>query len=220
MRLSPIVFVLGSVLMACATTPQQPKVDASGLVRIESTGPGQLFSHPTRSIDHYDDILVGDVFLESRENPFSDLEMQKLRMRAYDIVVHEIPAAGQLAATGPGPCTVKLDVRLADLEFPKPGSKSGGATTAMLEFRDSLTGDPIVRYQQHRELSVSTNIGTEESSDLARLGRTLEIVADDVRVRLRDALPLNTTNARAGLGCKGVIGKVRAQNKAGKTAVQ
>jgi hypothetical protein len=189
-------------------------VDASGLVRIESSGPGRLFAHPTRSIDHYDDILVGDVFLESKEKPFSEQDMQRLRMNAYQIVVKEIPAAGQLAARGPGPCTVKLDVRLADLEFPKPGSRANGATTVMLEFRDSLSGDPVVRYEQHRELSVS--LGTEQASELDRLGRTLEIVADDVRVNLRDALPLNATGARADQGCKGTIGQVRKMTKEGK----
>jgi len=213
MRLSPIVLVLGSLVAVACATPE-PKTDPSGLVRIQSTGPGRLLAHPTRSIDNYDDILVGDVFLDSKEHPFSEQDMQLLRMRAYQIVVSEIPAAGQLAARGPGPCTVKLDVRLSDIEFPKPGSRAPGSTTAMLEFRDSLNGDPVVRYQERRELSVS--LGAEHGSNLERLGRTLEIVADDVRVNLRDALPLGSTAARADQGCKGTIGMVRKQSKEAK----
>lgn len=217
MRRSPILLALGLFLaVGCATS--EPQIDSSGLVRISSKEsarePGRLFAHPSRSIDDYDDILVREVGLSyaPKQEPLSDMDMQRLRSMTYEIVARQIPAAGQLAVNKPGPCTVQLGVQLTALVFAKPGSRENGDTTIIIEFRDSLTGDPVVRYEQHRELS--TGLSTQEGgADLERLGKTLEIVAEDMRLRFRDVLPLNATGARAGQGCKGVIGQVRKQAK-------
>ena len=131
-------------------------------------------------------------------------------MGVYEIVGRQIPAAGQLAVDKPGPCTVTLAVQLASLEW--PGARKNGATTVILEFCDSMNDEPIVHYEQHRELSIGVASATG-GPDLRRLASTLEIVAEDVRLRLRDVLPLNRTGARADEGCKGTIGEVRKQSK-------
>jgi len=195
--------------VACATGDAAPKVDSAGLVRISSKEPGDLFAHPSRSMDDYDNFLLGDVIVgySPQQQPLSELDTQRLRMSAYEIVTTQIPAAGQLAVSQPGPCTVKLDVALSDLEFPK-GRDNGSATVTMV-FRDSLSGDPLVRYAQHRELALGSS--QEGRPDLARLQSTLELVAVDMRQHFRFALPLSGTGARADRGCKGVIGAVRKQ---------
>jgi len=198
------------LLIDCATEKSQ--TIPGGLVRLSSWEPGSLYSHPSRSIDDYDDILVGDVNLSYAPNQqaLSDADAQRLRMGVFEIVGRQIPAAGQLAVAKPGPCTVKLQVQLSQLEW--PAAKKNGSTTVVLEFRDSMNDDPIVRYEQHRELSIgpATPAG---GPDLKRLASTLEIVAEDVRLRLRDVLPLNRTGARADEGCKGRIGEVRKKAK-------
>jgi hypothetical protein len=211
MRPSRIVSALGVLLwLGCATT-EPPKVDSAGLVRVSGWKPGELYAHPARSIDDYDDILVGDMVITYAPNqtPLSAEDTQRLKTMVYDIVTRQIAAGGQLAASGAGPCTVKLGVELADLEFPKPGSRATGSTTVNLVFFDSQTGDPMVRYGQHRDLTLASGEGQE----LQRVKGTLEIVAEDVRLRLRDALPLNQTGARSAKGCKGVIGMVRQKTK-------
>jgi hypothetical protein len=199
------------MVVAC-TTPDTPKVDASGMVRISSKEPGDLFAHPARSMDDYDNFLLGDVTVSysPQQQPLSELDTQRLRMSTYEIVTTQIPAAGQLGVSQPGPCTVKLEVALSDLEFPQEGSKKNGSTTVTLLFRDSLSGDPLVRYAQHRELALG---GSGASGpDLTRLQSTLELVAVDMREHFRYALPLREgTGARADRGCKGVIGAVRKQ---------
>jgi hypothetical protein len=213
MRTSVIVLVLGSFLVGGCATNSEPKVDAAGLVRVTSWKPGTLYAHPSRSIDDYDNILVGDVDVAyaPKQQPLSEQDMQRLRMKTYQAIVTEIPAAGQLAARGPGPCTVELDVQLASLELPKKGSRGSGETTVILEFRDSRNRDPIVRYEQHRELAIG--LSSSDEPDIEGIRSTLEIAANDVRRRLRDALPLNATGARSDQGCKGVIGQVRKQAK-------
>jgi hypothetical protein len=214
MRLSPILSSFGlACLVGCASPepPAEPTVDASGLVRIPSK-PGNLYAHPSSSIDDYDDILLGDVKVSyaPQQQPLSEPDTYRLRTIAYDIVTRQIPAAGQLAAAKAGPCTVELGVQLSDIEFAKAGAREDGGTTISLDFRDSVTGNPIVRYGQHRELESQSGASTP---DLERLKENLEVVATDLRVNFRDALPLNASGARSAQGCKGTIGEVRKASK-------
>jgi hypothetical protein len=215
MRRFSTFIVLSALLgMGCATpepaASPEPEVDASGLVRVaRGDGPGKMFAHPTRSIDHYDDILVGKIAVTYApgEPPLSMGDAQRLRMKTYDVVTLQIPAVGQLLAGDSGPCTVELGVELAALDLPSPGSREKGATTVILEFHDSVTGDPLVKYVQHRQLDIPTS--TREETDLEQLGTELAAVAKDVRERLRDSLPLSAANARADQGCKGLVGQAR-----------
>ena len=215
MRL-PVIFLSVGLLVStgCTSPPPEPQVDASGLVRVTSWKAGGLYAHPQRSIDDYDDILIGDVGFSyaPKQQPLSRDDELRVRSMVYGAVVRQIPAAGQLAASKAGPCTVKLGVQLSQLELPEAGSRSNGATTVALEFADSTTGDSIVHYQQHRDLGVGAP-PAGGGPDLERLGATLELVAEDVRLRLRDGLPLSGTAARADQGCKGTIGEVRKQTK-------
>jgi hypothetical protein len=206
--LAPVVSI-GLAAGGCATGGSAPQVDSSGLVRIDSKEPGDLFAHPSRSMDDYDNFLLGDVSVDyaPAQTPLSELDTQRLRMSTYEIVTTQIPAAGQLGVSQPGPCTVKLEVKLSKLQLPKQGSKSNGSTTVTLLFSDSLSGDPLVRYAQQRELALGA--GGPNGPELMRLQSTLEIVAVDMREHFRYALPLNGTGARADRGCKGTIGAVR-----------
>jgi hypothetical protein len=207
----PIRFPLALVcllVLGCATS-RAPKVDAAGLVRIETKEPGDLFAHTARSMDDYDNILLGDVSVtySPQQAPLSEQDTQRLRMSAYEIVTTQIPAAGQLSVNKPGPCTVKLEVQIADLEFPAEGRRGSGSATMTMLFKDSLSGDALVRYSQHRDLA----LGSVADPNLKRLQSTLEIVAVDMRSHFRTALPLNATGARKDAGCKGVIGAVRKE---------
>ena len=218
MRGLAILVASGALLaMGCATgehaSPEiEPATDPSGLVLIPTPDdPGSMYHHPTNAIDHYDDILVDeiDVTYGPGQRPLSKGDSQRLRMKAYDVVTRQIPAVGQLLAGDAGPCTVELGVQLAALELPTPGSREKGSTTVILEFHDSVTGDPLVKFVEHRELDIPTS--TREGADLERLGTVLADMAREVRERLRDDLPLSDTNARAAQGCKGTIGQARKQ---------
>ena len=221
MRQSRTLLTLVSLFCLLAlgcTTDGTPAVDAAGLVRIKSPEPGDLYAHATRSMDDYDDILLGDVAVaySADQEPLSELDTQRLRMSAYEIVTTQIPAAGQLSANKPGPCTVKLEVQISDLEFPEAGSRGNGSAAVTMLFKDSLSGDPLVRYAQQRELALGS--ANEGRPDLKRLQSTLEIVAVDMRSHFRYALPLNATGARKDQGCKGVIGAVRKQAREARAA--
>src|SRR5687767_11343282 len=171
MRPTRFLLVLASpvCLLAVGCNTPTPRVDAAGLVRIKSPEPGDLFAHATRSMDDYDDILLGDVAVtySPDQEPLSELDTQRLRMSAYEIVTTQIPAAGQLSASQPGPCTVKLEVQISDLEFPEAGSRGNGSANVTMLFKDSLSGDPLVRYAQRRDLALG---GAQDGRpDLKRL---------------------------------------------------
>ena len=102
MRLSLFILVLGFFLaIGCATdpktkTPTQPEVDASGLVRIASKEPGDLFAHPSRSIDDYDDILLSDVNISygAAQKPLSEDDVLRVRSMAHSVVMIRFPPPG------------------------------------------------------------------------------------------------------------------------------
>ena len=88
-----------ALLVACATGQSAPKVDSAGLVRIDSKEPGDLFAHPARSMDDYDNFLLGDVNVgySADQQPLSELDTQRLRMATYEIVTTQIPPPGSSA---------------------------------------------------------------------------------------------------------------------------
>jgi hypothetical protein len=217
MRLSPITIAFAVLLAAgCASRP--PKTDSSGLVRVPSWRGGNLFAHPTRSIDDYDDIWLAEVGIQYAEEqePLAESDEQAIRKLVYDIALEEVPVAKQLGAREAGSCTLKMGVHLAALAFPRPGftgPRNRGAAVVIFEFRDSLTNEPLVRYGQRRELTNATR-KTDGGPDVERLTEILHDVLADVRTAMRDSLPVNRTGARAAEGCHGVIGDVRTKARA------
>jgi hypothetical protein len=159
-------------------------------------------------MDDYDNFLLGDVNVaySPRQQPLSELDTQRLRMSTYEIVTTQIPAAGQLGVTQPGPCTVKLEVELSDLEFPQKGSRR----TAPPRSRCcSVIRSPEIRWCAMRSTASWRSGARGGWAGSPRLQSTLEIVAVDMREHFRYALPLKGTGGRADRGCKGVIGAVR-----------
>jgi hypothetical protein len=129
----------------------------------------------------------------------------------YAIALEQVPAAWQQGFHQAGPCTLKMGVHLAALGFPRPGFtglRNRGSAVVILELRDSQTNEPLVRYGQRRELATGGRT-TDGTPDLDRLEGTLREVLHEVRLALQKSLVVNPTGARAGLGCKGVVGEVR-----------
>ena len=104
MRLSRVILAFGSLLAIGCSTPGKPQMDANGLVHVPSSDPGDLYAHPTRSIDDYDDFLVGEVAVSygPKQEPLNADDAQRVRTMVYEIVMRQIPALGQLAVREPG----------------------------------------------------------------------------------------------------------------------
>ncbi|HKA16541.1 MAG TPA: hypothetical protein VKH41_16075 [Myxococcota bacterium] len=200
---------LGALLFGCAS--REPQRDSSGLVKVVSRKPGNLFVHPSRSIDDYDDVWISEVGIAyaPKQPPMSEEDAKAVGKMVHDLASEKFPVVGQLAVPGPGPCTLTLGVHLVALEFPHAGAHNNGSGTIVLEFQDAQTGDPLVRYGQRRELGTRT-ASKKIGPDLERIEQTVESVLEDVGQRLRD-VPVKQTGALAGRGCSGKIGAVRRQ---------
>lgn len=219
MRLSSLPLVVVALLaIGCAPSPEPPQRDAAGLVRISSWKPGNLFAHPSLSIDDYDDIwlaAIGIQYAEGQE-PLAEPDERRVRTMVADSVLEEFSLARRLAARQPGPCTLQLGVHLAALSFPRPGltgPRNRGSAVMVSELRDSQAGEPVVRYGQRRELA-SASRRAPEKPDLDQLGATLRGVLRDLDVAMGKSLAVNATGARASQGCKGVIGETRKEASA------
>lgn len=211
MRHFRVSLVVGALLaIGCAST--QPQRDSSGLVRVESWKAGNLFSHPSLSIDDYDDIWLAAIGIQYAEGqkPLAEPDEQSVRKVVFDTVLEEVPVAAQLGVRQAGPCTLKMGVHLAALALPRPftGPQNRASAVVVFELRDSQTDEPLVRYGQRRELARAAR-RTEGGLDLEQLGETLRTALDNVNMAMRDSLPVNPTGARAAQGCKGAIGDVR-----------
>jgi hypothetical protein len=214
---SPITIALGMLLAAgCASGP--PKTDSSGLVRVPSWRGGNLFAHPTLSIDDYDAIWLAEVGIQYAEEqePVAESDELAIRKMVYDAALAEVPTVQQLGVREAGPCTLKVGVHLAALAFPRPGftgPRNRGAAVVIFELRDSQTDEPLMRYGQRRELNSATR-KTDGEPDLERLAEIVHDVLGDAGMALRDSLPVNPTGARAAQGCQSAIGNVRRHAKA------
>jgi hypothetical protein len=191
---------------------RKPERSADGLVRIASWV-GNLFAHPERSIDDYDDIWVAEIGLQYGvdQPPLEEVDARRLRKMIYDIARQHLPSASRLAVRGAGPCTLKLGVHLAslDLHWNAAGARGLGGAIVVFEFRDSQSNVPIVRYGERRTLDFGAQRASNEV-DFDRLETSLRTAIDDVSLNLRDELPVNPTDARKGLGCQGTVGNARA----------
>jgi len=207
-----------AALLAIGCAPAQPKRDPSGLVLVESWKQGNLFSHPSLSIDDYDDIWLAAIGIQYAEGqkPLAEPDEQSVRKVVYDTVLEKVPIAAQLGVRQAGPCTLKMGVHLAALALPRPfkGSQNRASAVVVFELRDSQADEPLVRYGQRRELARAAR-RTEGGLDLEQLAEALHAALDDVNTAIRDAMPVNATGARAAQGCKGAIGDVRGQAKSG-----
>jgi hypothetical protein len=218
MRHFRVPLVVAALLaIGCASTTEQ-QADSSGLVRVKSWKSGNLFSHPSLSIDDYDDIWLAAIGIQYAEGqkPLAEPDEQSVRKVVFDTVLEEVPIATQLGVRQAGPCTLKMGVHLAALALPRPftGRQNRPSAVVVFELRDSQTDEPLVRYGQRRELARAAR-RTEGGLDPEQLEEAMRAALDDVNTAIRDAVPVNATGARAAQGCKGAIGDVRGQAKSG-----
>lgn len=211
-RMRPLAVALAA--LGCASMPE-PERSPDGLVRVPSRKPGTLFAKPDHNIGDYDNFLVAEIGLAyaAGQKPLSAQDESRVHQMMADALSSNIRANAFEVVSEPGPCTLRIGFYLTGLEFYESavqGSQktfvhSYGAVTVVLELRDSLTNQPLVRFGQRRRLGSGEQEGRVEP-DLDRIGRALRAMLADVGDSLQDVLPV-TTAARAERGCEGRVGR-------------
>lgn len=203
-----IVLALG-----CASTEtktpkaeQKPIVTSDGLVQVVSTPRSRLWVKPDHYIGRYDDILIKQIGFDygRGQEPLDEQEEEEIGKMLVDAVTSFTESGHIGRADEPGPCVVSLSLGLRDLYVHTsnlhPSDTSGsnvsyvgsfGAATMVVEFRDSLTDTPLVRYMSHRGLGEGGSGGRRDAG-LKRLGRALGKMVTNMTTELQEIVP-NTT---------------------------
>jgi hypothetical protein len=178
------------------------ELTSDGMQIINSTRRKHLWVRPDHHIGRYDNVLVAGIGFayqkgQQRLNPEQESELGEMLVRAI----------GQITEGGPvgqseekGPCVVALQVGLRDIVLHITKKQSGssisfvssfGSATMIVEFRDSITDLPLVRYAVNRGLGGGPGTG-QVGANLDRLGETLGQMVTDMTTELQTIVPSTT----------------------------
>jgi hypothetical protein len=182
---------------------------SDGLELARSTKRSVLWVKPDHHLGRYDDVIVqvaGFLYASGQEPLDAAQEKEVGEMLATTLAA--ITAEGPVGLTKtPGPCVVVVNVGLKDLRLhtaDESGSSTSfvssfGSATLVVEFRDSLTDTPLVRFMAARGLGGGPGTG-QTGANLPRLGRTLGEIVTEMVDELAKIVP--STTAKQAHECK------------------
>jgi hypothetical protein len=203
--------------LACADGPRlrEPEVTEDGLVQVSDKTRSRLWVRPDHHIGRYDQILIKGIGFDyskgqERLEENQEAEIGKMLSSAMGAFTESGPVS---RATEEGPCVVAVVLGLKDLRFHTSGGAgsnvsyvtSFGSATMIVEFRDSLTDQPLLRYAANRGLGDGPASG-QRGADLKRLGRALGDMVTDMTNELQQIVP--TTTVRRQTECHDGIYKL------------
>jgi hypothetical protein len=201
LRVAILVGLVGCAGAASVQETDPPKVTSDGLVEVSRTRSSGLWVKSDHHLGRYDDVLinVAGFLYEQGQEPLKAKQEREIRAMLAQAVLG-ITASGPVGvASRSGSCVVRVDVGLKDLRLhmaSDTGSSvsyvsSFGATTMIVEFRDSLSNTPLVRYAAHRGLGGGPGTG-QKGADLNRLGKALGQMMTDMTTELQEIVPDTT----------------------------
>ncbi len=187
----------------CAEISSQvrPQTTSDGLVVARDTRRSILWVRPDHHLGRYDSVLVNvDGFMYAKGQASLDAAQER---RIGEMLQHSfsrITVSGPVgSATKPGPCTVIINIGLKDLRLHTSDYigastsfvSSFGSATMVVEFRDSVTGLPLLRYMENQGLGSGTATGYT-GANLSRLGSALGNLVTSMITELQTIVPTTT----------------------------
>jgi hypothetical protein len=140
-------------------------VTQDGLYLVLWDGPGAVVvKAPRPELYRYQSILLDEVSIdyEARTAPRRSVEEARLRNRLRSSLAAELArGAGWTLVEAPGPAVLTVGITVLDLSLPYRALTnraatsyvaSSGGVAIVLDLRDSLTDEPLLRYAQRRAL--------------------------------------------------------------------
>ena len=207
-------FLFGAALTGCADVSSQvrPQTTSDGLVVARDTRRSILWVRPDHHLGRYDSVLVkvgGFMYAKGQDALSSGQEERIGEMLQQSF--SQITASGPVrSATKPGSCTVTINIGLKDLRLHTSdyiGSSASfvssfGSATMVVEFRDSMTDLPLLRYMENQGLGSGRGTG-HTGANLYRLGMTLGDLVTSMIAELQTIVP--TTTSQKLHSCHGGI---------------
>lgn len=178
-----------------------PQRTSDGLELASSTNRSVLWVKPDHHLGRYDEVIVqvaGFLYASGQDPLDAAQEKEVGEMLAGTLA--GITANGPVGATRtPGPCAVVVNVGLKDLRLhtaDDSGSSTSfvssfGSATLVVEFRDSMTDTPLLRFMAARGLGGGPGTG-QTGANLSRLGRTLGEIVTEMVDELAKIVPSTT----------------------------
>lgn len=192
-------------------TPPVGAPSINGLQLARSTKHSLLWVKPDHHLGRYDDVIVhvaGFLYADDQRplDPAQEDEVSQILAGALAGITANGPVG---IAETPGPCVVVVNIGLKDLRLHTTDTSSGGSSssfvssfgsaTLVVEFRDSVSGTPLLRYMAARGLGGGPGTG-RSGANLARLGQTLGEIVTEMVDELATIVP--STTAKQAHECK------------------
>jgi hypothetical protein len=153
---------LAILLAGCAgmapriQTGPDAETTPDGLHKVDGVAVGTLFMKPDYVFGSYRGFVLGDteVTFQKGSRVLEQDELAEL-VQAFEGVAREaIRGTGRSELAEGAPCVAEVNLALVDLNL-AAGTASGvlGAVTLVLEIRDGVTREALLRYGQRRRLS-------------------------------------------------------------------
>jgi hypothetical protein len=193
----------GGAAHTLPSLPAEPvALTSDGMQVVDSSRRKHLWVRPDHHIGRYDNVLVTGIGFayqkgQERLNAEQEAELGQILAGAIGRITVDGPVGPAAEA---GPCVVALQVGLRDIVLhitkEQPGSSisfvsSFGSATMIVEFRDSTTKLPLVRYAVNRGLGGGPGTG-QVGANLDRLGDTLGQMVTDMTTELQTIVPSTT----------------------------
>lgn len=200
-----LVILCASLAIGCASGSggDSPKsARAEGLTPSTADTPGRLLIREHHQIGSYDAFLIPEASIsygrQSRRLP-PGMEMEFLAALEQSLIDAagdaEIPIVNE-----PGACVLQVGMGLAEVYVDRKPSRTLGTMTLVMEFRDTMSGEPLLRYATARKI--------EDDRDGTPRGERFRLAFDEMVTDME----LGDTLRVAGLsgddprpGCRGKL---------------
>ena len=213
-RTRPIGQVLALLLMSlvlegvtgCASPPEAPNLmeleTVDGLKARQIDAPGRLFLRDDHQIGAYDAFLISESSVSyDRQSRVLPEIMEASFLAALEQSLYDAAEEAQIPIVdAPGTCVMEVGMRLTDVVVDRAGADRLGTMTLVMEFRDTDSGAPLLRYATQNSIdNEGMGIPRSEQFQAAFEGMVAEM---EISGALRAA---GLTNNATRPGCRGTL---------------
>ncbi len=164
--------IVGMIVVSCGTTAgESPSAQAKtettldGLVRVDTDADGDLFLRMDHGIGGYDAILVAPSFVHYRrsstrlDSDIEDVYLASLEQSLVDVAEEaHVPIVYQ-----PHRCVIKVGIGFINVALARrPSAKILGEVTLVIEYRDSMSNQSLLRFVAPKRIERETGDTTRK----------------------------------------------------------